>query len=141
MHAVGTKTAGRHFNVHDTVAVTLRFPGERLAPFTVSFATAPAEGFTLGGTRATLHAAPCCMFGADTGISYTKTTAEGGSEHGFDPVEQFGNEAEYFSACILGDRHPEADGEEGSMDMRVLDAIERSLDTGETVTLEAARRA
>ncbi len=67
-------------------------------------------------------------------------TSEGSKEHKFDPVEQFGNETQYFSDCILNDRHPEADGEEGLMDVRVLAAVERSLETGETVLLEPAQR-
>jgi glucose-fructose oxidoreductase len=140
VHAVGTKTPGRGFNFHDTVAVTLRFPGERLAQFTVSYATAPAEFFDLAGTKAGIHASPCFMFGPKIGITYVEKTSAGSKEHSFDPVEQFGNETQYFSDCILNDRHPEADGEEGLFDMRVLEAVERSLETGETVALEPVQR-
>jgi predicted dehydrogenase len=136
VHAVGTKSPKRGFNFHDTVAVTLRFPEERVAQFTVSYATAAAETFTLIGTKATVTASPCFMFGPTTGISYTEQTAEGSKTHRFDPVEQFGNETQYFSDCILNDRDPEADGVEGLMDMRVLEAVERSLETGETVLLD-----
>jgi predicted dehydrogenase len=140
VHAVGMKTAGRGFNFHDTVAVTLQFPGDRVAQFTVSYATAPAERFTLVGTKATIDASPCFMFGPKVGISYTETTADGSKTHSFDPVEQFGNETQYFSDCILNDRQPEADAEEGYLDMRVLAAVERSLETGEVVTLEPMHR-
>ncbi|MCC2977367.1 Gfo/Idh/MocA family oxidoreductase [Sphingomonas sp. PL-96] len=140
VQAVGTKTAGRGFNFHDTVAVTLRFPKERVAQFTVSYATASAENFTLVGTEATIHASPCFMFGPKVGISYTETTEAGSKTHSFDPVEQFGNETQYFSDCILNDREPEANGEEGLMDMRVLAAVEKSLESGEAVVLPAAQR-
>jgi glucose-fructose oxidoreductase len=140
VHAIGTKTPDRGFNFHDTVAVTLRFPGERTAQFTVSYATAASEGFELIGTEASIHASPCFMFGPDTGIAYVEKTSDGEKKHEFDPVEQFGNETQYFSDCILNDRHPEADGEEGLLDMRVLAAVERSLETGETVKLEPAKR-
>lgn len=140
VHAVGTKAPNRGFNFDDTVAVTLRFEGERVAQFTVSYATASSERFTLAGTKATIHAEPCFMFGPAIGISYTETTVEGSETHSFDPVEQFGNETQYFSDCILNDRHPEPDGEEGLMDVRVMAAVETSLRTGETVTLERAQR-
>lgn len=140
VHAIGTKTPGRGFNFDDTVAVTLRFDDERVAQFTVSYATASAEGFTLIGTKASIHATPCFMFGPKVGISYTETTSEGSKTHSFDPVDQFGNETQYFSDCILNDRHPEPDGEEGLLDMRVLAAVERSLMTGETITLERVQR-
>lgn len=140
VHAVGTKTPGRGFNFHDTVAVTLTFPGDRLAQFTVSYATAPAERFTLVGTKAVIEASPCFMFGPKIGITYTETTEQGTETHKFDPVEQFGNETQYFSDCILNDRHPEADAEEGYLDMRVLDAVQRSLDSGAVIALEPRRR-
>ena len=135
VHAVGTKAPGRGFNFDDTVAVTLRFPGERLAQFTVSYATASSEFFELVGTKASIYASPSFMFGPKIGISYVEKTSAGNNTHSFDPVEQFGNETQYFSKCILDDLQPEADGEEGLLDMRVLAAIERSLNTGETVTL------
>lgn len=140
VHAVGVKTPGRGFNFHDTVAVTLGFPGDRLAQFTVSYATASSEFFELVGTEASIRAAPAFMFGPKIGITYVEKTKSGTKEHSFDPVEQFGNETQYFSNCILNDLAPEADGEEGLMDMRVLAAIEQSLDSGQTVTLAPATR-
>jgi predicted dehydrogenase len=140
VHAVGTKTPERGFNFHDTVAVTLRFASERTAQFTVSYATAAAESFTLVGTKATVYASPCFLFGPKIGISYIEKTEEGSQTHEFKPVEQFGNETQYFSDCILHDRHPEADGEEGLLDMRVLAAVEQSLETGETVSLPPMQR-
>jgi predicted dehydrogenase len=135
VHAVGVKTPGRGFNFHDTVAVTLRFPEERLAQFTCSYATAPVEFFDLVGSKASIHASPCFMFGPKIGITYVEKTSGGSKPHSFDPVEQFGNETQYFSDCILNDVQPEADGDEGLRDMRVLAAIERSLNTGETISL------
>ncbi|RZM33765.1 MAG: Gfo/Idh/MocA family oxidoreductase [Sphingomonas sp.] len=140
VHAVGTKTPGRGFNFHDTVAVTLRFPGERLAQFTVSYATASSEFFELVGTEASIRASPAFMFGPKIGITYVEKTSDGSKEHSFDPVEQFGNETQYFSDCILNDLQPEADGEEGLLDMRVLAAVERSLETGDMATLEPMTR-
>lgn len=141
VHAVGTKTPDRGFDFHDTVAVTLRFPGEKTAQFTVSYATAAAESFTLVGTKATIHATPCFMFGPKLGITYVEKTEDGEKTHAFDPVDQFGNETQYFSDCILNGRDPEADGEEGLMDMRVLAAVEKSLETREAVALPPAERA
>jgi predicted dehydrogenase len=140
VYAVGTKTPERGFNFHDTVAVTLRFASERTAQFTVSYATASAESFTLIGTKATVYASPCFMFGPKVGISYVEKTEDGSKTHDFKPVEQFGNETQYFSDCILHDRHPEADGEEGLLDVRVLAAVEQSLETGESVSLPPVQR-
>lgn len=138
--AVGTKTPGRDFNFADTVSVTLRFPDDRLAQFTVSYATSPVERITLIGAKATVEVSPCFTFGPEIAITYVEKTAQGSQTHRFEPVDQFANETQYFSDCILNDRRPEADAEEGLLDMRVLDAIKRSLDTGTIIGLEPVTR-
>lgn len=138
--AHGFRTPGRGFNFEDTVSVTLRFEGHGLASFTVSYACAPTEELRLVGTKASVRSAPCFMFGPDTGISYTVTTEEGSQTHAHKPTEQFGGEIAYFADCILKDVAPEPDGEEGLMDMRVLEAIEQALKTGREQTLPAASR-
>jgi hypothetical protein len=51
-------------------------------------------------------------------------------------VDHFAGQIAYFSECILQDVPPEADGEEGLADMRVLLAIDQAAKTGETVLLE-----
>lgn len=140
VRAVGVKTPGRGFNFHDTVSVTLTFPDNKLAHFLVSYACSMVENFTLVGDRGTVQAGPCFMFGPGEGISYAATIDGRKTEHPHKPVEQFGGETDYFSECILNDRHPEPDGEEGLMDVRVLAAIEKALETGQTQKLEPARR-
>ncbi|AQS87148.1 putative dehydrogenase [Neoasaia chiangmaiensis NBRC 101099] len=140
VRAVGSKTPGRNFNFFDTVSVTLRFPDEKLAHFTVSYASAPVETFTLVGDKGTVHAGPCFMFGPSIGITY-RTIIDGKEEtRAQKPVEQFGGETDYFSDCILNDIDPEPNGEEGLMDVRVLAAVERALETGEAQKLEPRRR-
>ncbi|NHN84622.1 gfo/Idh/MocA family oxidoreductase [Acetobacter musti] len=138
--AHGFRTPGRGFSFDDTVAVTLRFEGHGLASFTVSYTCAPVEEIRLAGTRASVRASPCFMFGPDTGISYTVTTEEGTRTFSHKPTEQFGGEIGYFSDCILNNTNPEPDGEEGLMDMRVLEAIERALATGQEQILPPAAR-
>lgn len=139
VHAVGTKDPKRGFNFNDTVAVTLRFSEDRVAQFTVSYATAASEGFTLVGTDATITAGPAFMF-ADTAITYVERRDGKTEKHRFDPVDQFGGETQYFSDCILNGHDPEPDGEEGLMDVRVMAAVEESLKTGKTVDLPAVHR-
>ncbi|MER5171262.1 Gfo/Idh/MocA family protein [Thioclava kandeliae] len=141
VYAIGTRDPDRGFNFDDTVAVTLGFSGNRVAQFTCSYATEKSESFTLVGTKASIHATPCFMFGPEVGISYTETRADGVTEHAFDPVDQFGNETQYFSNCILTKQRPEADGREGYLDLRVLDAVERSLASGQVIRLEPAKPA
>lgn len=74
------------------VAASMWRSEERVAQFTVSDATAASESFDLVGTKASIQASPCFMFGPKTGIAYVETTDKGETTHRFDPAEQFGNE-------------------------------------------------
>jgi len=49
-------------------------------------------------------------------------------------------ELEYFSRCILEDRAPEPDAEEGIDDQRVIEAILKSAHTGAAVSLPPRQR-
>jgi len=54
--AIGFKTPGHEFlqMEHDTISVTLRFPGDRVAQFTAGYTCAGSEGFKVVGTSGTL---------------------------------------------------------------------------------------
>lgn len=138
--AQGINTPGRDEDFHDTVGVTLTFPDERVGQFTVSYATAATENFTLGGSDGVITS-NCCYGWANAAIEWTVTDADGNTdEHRYDPVDQFGGETEYFVDCILNDVEPEPSGEEGLLDVRVLAAIEKSLKDGAPVDLEPRER-
>lgn len=141
VHAMGVRTPGRGFNFDDTVAVTLRFPGQRLAQFSISYAGEATEQFTVVGTGGVVAAQPCFGFGPEVGIGWTVTRDGRTETRTHDPVEQFAGQTEYFSDCILAGTRPEADGEEGLLDIRVHEAVLASLETGRPVRLEPADRA
>lgn len=133
--AVGVCTPDRDFNFDDTVSVILRFADGRIADFTVSYACAPVEGLTLFGSRGSVKVGPCYTFGSSVAITYS-TLIDGKKDcHTYGPVEQFGGETFYFSECILNDRNPEPDGEDGLRDVRVLEAVEAALITGKPQSL------
>ena len=76
------------------------------------------------------------------GFKHTVTIGESKkkSEESFTSTDQFGGELKYFSDCILRNKHPEADGEEGLLDVRIVAAVERALETGEPQKLEPYMR-
>lgn len=136
VNAVGIKTPGSEINTWDTVTVTLRFPEERLATFTVSYSLPSTERFQLIGTKGEFEASPCFGFGEGVGISYRAIIDGKTTEHSHPVVDQFGGETQYFSDCILQDREPEPDGDEGWRDVRVVQAIERALTSGQAQKLD-----
>jgi len=84
---------------------------------------------------------PSYGFGAGVKIAY-KAKIDGKEESKtFPETDHFGGETEYFSECILNNVDPEADGEEGLLDVRVIIAIKQSLEgNGKTIKLEPYQR-
>ncbi len=131
-HTSRTPEAGLELDV-DTVAVALRFPKGRIATFTVSYAANAVDSLVVAGTKGSIHMSPAYGFG-DPG---EQTVKVGGKEktHGFKATDQFGGELRHFSRCILEDRDPEPDAEEGLADLRVIEGVRRCLETGAVVEL------
>jgi predicted dehydrogenase len=131
----GTRHAGSGLgDFDDTVSVSLRFPADRLAQFVVSYYGSPIDTYTVLGTRGLLEVKPGFTYGE--GLEHT-VTIDGKTEHtSYKNTDQFGGEMKYFSDCVLNDIDPEPDAEEGLADVRVLEAILRSLQTEQPQTLE-----
>jgi predicted dehydrogenase len=135
--AIGTRTDPERFrDFEDQVAVNLRFPGGRLATMLLSYSAADLDDYRIVGTLGDLYSSPA--FAMPGGFKHIMTIGESGKkiEESFKPTDQFGGELKYFSDCILNNRHPEADGEEGMLDIRVIAALERALETGQPQKLE-----
>ncbi|WP_041934106.1 hypothetical protein [Gloeothece verrucosa] len=57
-------------------------------------------------------------------------------ERSFKSGDQLAAELLYFSDCILQNKDPEPSGIEGLNDIRIVNALQRSLDTGNFVPLD-----
>ncbi|MBM7115557.1 Gfo/Idh/MocA family protein [Archangium primigenium] len=141
VRATGLRISERHMNFDDVVSVTLKFPGERLAQFVVSYSHSTSQRYELVGDKGSVEVSPAYMYGPDQGIAYRTVIGGNKDQRSHRPTEQFGGETEYFSQCVLENRDPEPDGEEGWLDVRVLAAVERALTTGEPQKLQAYERA
>ncbi len=131
--ATGTNSDPQRFDFEDTVAVTLKFEDARIATFTVSYTGGDVDDYRVVGEFGDIFVQPAYQVG--TKVEYTTSIAKKKSHESFSKTDHFGGELRYFSDCILSDRQPEADGEEGMLDVRVLEAIEKSLKTGEVQRL------
>ncbi|WP_419804828.1 Gfo/Idh/MocA family protein [Terriglobus sp.] len=133
--AAGTKHPESGFpqDFYDTVAVTLRFPGERLAQFSISYYGNPTNSFTAIGDKGTVMLDPCYMFGKP--LEQTVAIKDDKSKESFKNTDHFGGELKYFSDCILNNTEPEPDGEEGFADVRVLEGVLEALKSGGSVKL------
>jgi predicted dehydrogenase len=117
----------------DTVTVTLRFPEGQLAQFVVSYYGNAIDAYTVLGTKGSLQVRPGYTYGKS--LEHYLTIGEKKDNITYKSTDHFGGEMKYFSDCILHEIDPEPDAEEGLADVRVLEAIQRSLKTGEVQTL------
>ncbi|WP_165246303.1 Gfo/Idh/MocA family protein [Paludisphaera soli] len=139
VHAVGARNPEWGLeDMDDTVSVTLRFPGDRIASFVVSYTLNSFEHYAILGTKGNLSFQPAFSYGH--GLEYDATIGDETEHQTFPEVDQFGSQAEYFSDCILDDLDPEPDGEEGWCDVRIVEAIRRALITGRPQALEPYTR-
>ena len=122
----------------DTVAVTLRMPGDRLAQFTVSYYANTISNFVIVGTEGSIQMNPAFGFGDP--LEQNRQVGEKKTHEAFKATDQFGGEMKYFSDCILQDRVVEPDGEEGLADLLVIEAIVAALESGGKVTVEPLSR-
>jgi predicted dehydrogenase len=117
----------------DTVTVMLRFPEGRLAHFAVSYYGNAIDVYTVLGTRGSLQVQPGYTYGKS--LEHFLTLGDKEDKVSYKNTDHFGGEMKYFSDCILHDIDPEPDAEEGLADVRVLEAIQRALATGQVQTL------
>ena len=118
----------------DTISVILRFPGNRVAQFTISYYGNPLDTYSVVGTKGVLEVNPGYMYGKPLEHFLKFQTEE--KHESFKNTDHFGGEMKYFSDCILHDRDPEPDGYEGLADVCVMEAIVRSLQSGHFERIE-----
>ncbi len=128
-----SKPEPRFAEIEEMITAILKFPGERLGTFTISYGANPMGQYRVVGTEGDLEVTPGYTWQKD--LTHKLTVGEKGSAKTYGRSDHFGGETKYFSDCILDDTHPEPDGEEGLADVRVIKAIEESLASGRPVTL------
>lgn len=117
----------------------LEFPGGRHGAFTCSLGAAPVSAFRLVGTEGDLRMdINAFNFTGDREL----VVVAGGEERreAFPTADQFGPQLAYFADCILHDRDPEPDGEEGWVDVMLLRALYESMEAGRPVEVPAEVR-
>jgi predicted dehydrogenase len=128
----------RFKEVDEMTSVILRFPGDRLATFTTSFGAAKVSTYQVIGTNGDLRVDSA--YSSDSEVKHTLTVDGKKQERTFEPNDQLAAEFVYFSDCILQDTEPEPSGKEGLIDVQIIRALYRSLETGEFVEIDSPSR-
>ena len=128
----------RFREVEETIAATLIFPEGRMAQFCASFGAEQLDMYRIAGTEGEIAVESAYDFQTDTIVQLTRGKEV--TEHRFAQTDQFAGQTGYFSDCIMANASPEADGEEGLADVRILKAIEKSAQTGTAQNVERKPR-
>ena len=132
--AMATKnTDARFTEVPESVAVLLRFPGERLASFNVSFGSEATASFSVVGSKGKILLENAYEYVEKRELELK--VGEKTKKFSFKKVDQFAPELIYFADCIRNNRNPEPSGAEGLADVRALLAIEESIQKKKMVSL------
>lgn len=125
-------------SAEESISVSMKFPGERLASFTCSFGTVGESQYRVLGKKGEIF--------MDNAYSYAKDIEQiviiNGKEKKkvFKKRDQFAPELVYFSNCIQKDTDPEPNGYEGLADIHIIEAIHHAIDSGMTTKVEPVRK-
>lgn len=132
----------RFREVAEMTSVIMRFPNERLATFTCSFGAKRIETYQVVGTKGDLRVELAYSTQGPLKHILTIPHDEGSAndaqpqERSFEPHNQLVAEFVHFSDCILNDKEPEPSGIEGLIDVELIQALYRSIETGKFVRLD-----
>jgi glucose-fructose oxidoreductase len=127
--------------IDESTGALLRFDGERVAAFVTSFGAADVASYRIVGTRGQLHVDPAYEYAE--GLAYELTVNGQTTRKRIGKRDQFAPQLLYFSDCIRRNRQPEPSGEEGMQDVRIVQALYESSETGKAVGIapfEPAKR-
>lgn len=128
----------RFKEVPEMISVMMSFPENRMANFVCSFGAAESSHYDLLGSKGRVVLNSAYDYAQEmeltTYINEKKKTIH------YAKHDQFGAEISYFSDCILKNRIPEPSVKEGLADLLVIDAIEKSLDSGKPERVQGIQK-
>jgi glucose-fructose oxidoreductase len=119
--------------IDESTGALLRFEGERIAVFVTSFNASDSASYQIVGTKGRLDVDPAYEYAE--GLGYELTIDGKTKRKKTGKRDQFAPELLYFSDCILSNRTPEPSGEEGLQDVRIVQALYESAETGRAIQL------
>lgn len=130
----------RFREVPEAVAFTLRYPSGVLAHCDCSFGMAESRFYEVHGSEGSLRMQPAFSY-RGLRLHVREGDPKGGTAEAqellLEAKNHFTQEMDHFSHVILNDETCRTPGEMGLADMRILKALEKSIETGAPVRLEA----
>ena len=139
VYATSIKGVDERFEDVDAItSAVMRFPNNRVASFTTSFASASIATYTVMGTKGHLRVDQAYEYSSEMKAKLTVDEKE--QKIKTSKRDQFGPELLYFSNCILENKNPEPSGIEGLIDVQIVEALYESAREGKPVRVEAIEK-
>lgn len=133
VRAETTSTGPPFDRVDEHVSVQLTFPDGATASCTASFNAHPDSRLQVLGTDGQLLLR--FPFGGDVSQEIVIERGETHTRYTGPPVDEVREEFDYFANCIHSETECECDGEEGTTDLRIIEAAYTAAETGTRVSL------
>jgi predicted dehydrogenase len=134
-----SKSGDKRFKeVPEMVSVIMHFPDDQLASFACGFGESKVSSYQVVGTEGDLKVDPAYSFADD--LKHTLTVGDKVTQQTFPMRDQFAPQLLHFSQCVLEGTPVEPSGEEGLVDMQIIDAIRQAVESGKTVKLNLKQR-
>jgi predicted dehydrogenase len=130
----GNSRDTRFKHVDETISCVLKFSEGRMATFSISFGAFSAADFDLIGSKGRLRLEKAYEYST----TMTLKTYEDKKViiRKYPKRDQFAPELLYFSECIQKKKKPEPSGEEGLIDVKIIEALLLSIDLGSPISME-----
>lgn len=122
----------RNCGVDTQMGGILKYSTGEIASFDCSFDTQDVQRYRIEAEQEVAYNAPV---DGPTTLEYHVDGRYGVEE--FEAVDQYRLEVEHFAECIREDREPETGGRDSIGNMRVIDGLYESIDSGEEVRLDS----
>ena len=124
----------RFRRVEEMDGALLRFPGDRLASFVCSFGASDRADIDVVGTKGSVRLESAYEYA----VGMKEILRIGGRTNiqRYAAHDQFAPQLQYFSDCILRNQEPEPSGYEGMIDVKIIEALQRSARLGRPVKVE-----
>jgi predicted dehydrogenase len=134
VHAMGTRSSDPRFSqIDESTAAILRFPEGKVASFITSFGSRDEASYKIVGTKGSLELESAYEW--QTAMSSTLKIKDDKIRQRFSKHDQFAAEFDYFSNCILKGKDVEPGGEEGLLDVKIIEALYESARTHRPIRL------
>ncbi len=116
--------------VDDMMSGTLRFADDLLASFECGLNTKRRESYEIGGTEACLRVQDAFLPGPDDVVIEELRDGDEPILHPIAGVDEYQCMVEHFAACVLDGSQPRYSADEAALNMRVIEALYRSVRSG-----------